>query len=319
MNRLAITLLALSLLAAAPVQAQDKWPSKPITIVVPFPPGGAADALPRIVAKYLSPRLGQPVILENKSGAGGNIGSAVVAKAAPDGYTLLLGTPGPMALNKFLFASMPFDSDTDFTPISFLARVANVLVVNPKTMPVADAGEFLSRARAAAPPLSAGNSSTGSMSHLSLVQLQQLAGLKFSDVAYRGSAPLVTDLLGGHLPFTIMEMTSVLPHMKTGALKVLAVTTAKPWFAIPDVPPLGHYVPGYEASVWFVIVGPKGMPPAVLQSLRTNIDQVLAMPEVVQQYRAIGADPVGGSPAEHISAESRKWGDLIRRAGLRPQ
>ena len=312
-------LLVLSLIAAAPAGAQEKWPSKPISIMVPFPPGGAADTQARIIGKYLSARVGQPVIVENKSGAGGNIGAAQVAASAPDGYTLLMGTPGPLSYNKFLYPDMLFDPEKDFTPVSFVSRVALALAVNPKVMPVNSLEEFMKRAREANPPIAAGNGSTASASHMSIILLRQISGVKFTDVAYRGSAPLMTDLLGGHVPFTISEVASLLPHVKSGAIKALAVTTAKPWFALPGVPSLSQAAPGYEAVVWFAIVGPKGIPDAVLQTLRSNIDQVLAMPEVVKQFRDIGADPVGGSPAEQISSETRKWGEVIRKEGIKPK
>lgn len=310
-------LLALALLAAAPAGAQEKFPSRPINILVPFPPGGAADIQVRIIGKHLSARVGQPVVIENKSGAGGNIGAAQVAKAAPDGYTLLMGTPGPLAYNKFLYPDMTFDPERDFTPVSFVSRVALALAVNPKVMPAGSLEEFMKRAREANPPMVAANGSTASASHMSIILLRQIAGVKFTDVAYRGSAPLINDMLGGHAPFTITEVASLMPHLKSGALKALAVTTAKPWFALPEVPPLARVAPGYEAAVWFAIVGPRGIPEPVLEVLRSNTDQVLAMPEVVKQFRDIGADPVGGSPAEHIAAETRKWGEVIRKEGIK--
>lgn len=309
--------LVLGLIASVPAGAQQKWPSRPISIMVPFPPGGAADTQARIIGRYLSVRVGQPVIVENKSGAGGNIGAAQVAASAPDGYTLLMGTPGPLAYNKFLYPDMTFDPEKDFTPVSFVSRVALALAVNPKAMPVDTLEEFMKRAREAKPPLVAANGSTASASHMSIILLRQMSGVNFSDVAYRGSAPLMTDLLGGHVPFTISEVASLLPHVKSGAIRALAVTTAKPWFALPDVPPLSQAAPGYEAVVWFAIVGPRGIPDAVLEALRSNIDQVLAMPEVVKQFRDIGADPVGGSPAALIGSETRKWGEVIRREGIK--
>lgn len=309
--------LVFGLLAPPMAAAQQNWPSKPITILVGAPPGGAADTQARLIGRYLSARLGQPILVENRPGAGGNIAAAHVAASAPDGYTLMMGTPGPVAYNKFLYPDMRFDPQKDLTPVSFVSRFALALVVNPKVLPVGTIEEFLKRAREARPALIAGNAAAGSASHMSAILLSRMAGVEFTDVAYPGSTPLVSDLLGGHVPFAFSELATVLPHIRSGALKALAVTTAKPWFALPDVPPLSRVVPGFESSVWFVIVGPRAIPDPVLQALRSNIDQVLATPEVLKQFRDIGAEVVGGSAVEHVRSEAEKWGDLIRKEGIR--
>ena len=314
MNRRSMLLASLSALAGTRAVAAAKWPDRPLRIVVPFPAGGGAGGQARVLAATLPRMIEQPGVVENRSGAGGNIGALSVAKAEPDGYTLLMGTPGPLSINQHLYKDMQFDPLRDFTPISFVSRIANVLVVNP-SLPVSDVRSFVTFARAAQPPLSVGLPGKGSAAHLAIIALTQMTGIRFNHVLYRGSAPAIADLTTGVVPFMISEMPSVTPHVQAGRLRALAVTTAQGWFAMPELPTLGSVVPGFESSGWFAIVGPRGMSPSVAGTISGFIDRALADPEVQSRFKALGALPIGGSPLVQMKTESQKWGEVITRAG----
>lgn len=314
MNRRSMLIAALSAFAGARVGATPNWPSRPIRIVVPFPAGGAADVQARILAAAVSKLVDPPVIVENRSGAGGNIGALSVAKAEPDGYTLLMGTPGPLSINQHLYKNMQFDPLRDFTPVSFVSRIANVLVVNP-SVPVEDVRSFIEYARAAEPPLSVGLPGKGSAAHLAVVALTQMTRIRFNHVIYRGSAPAIADLTAGVVPFMISEMPSVTPHVQAGRLRALAVTTSDRWFGMPELPTLGSVVPGFESSGWFAIVGPRGIDPSIVSKLAGIFDRALSDAEVQSRFKVLGALPVGGSPLAQMTNESRKWSEVIGRAG----
>jgi len=316
MNKREFVAACVAMLASPLARSQDgPWPTKPVRLVVPYPAGGAADIQARLIATRLPAYLKQPVVVENKSGAGGNIGAAQVAHSPADGYTLLLGTPGPMAINKYLYRNMQYDPESDFAPVSFVSKIANVLVVNGK-LPIRDVNEFLKFARDAKEPIAVGIPGKGSAAHLAVVSLEELAKLKFTEVFYRGSAPAIQDLIGGTIPFMISEMPSVMAHIASGALRPLAVTTAEKWPLAPTLPTLATYVPGFESTGWFVIVAPKGTPAAVVRSLRDAVDKVLAEPTIVSRFNSLGAQPVGGSPKEQIERESSRWKRVITNAKI---
>jgi tripartite-type tricarboxylate transporter receptor subunit TctC len=310
-------LLAL-LLAAGAAHAQD-WPAKPVRFVVPFPPGGTTDILARLVGQHLSESLGQTFVVDNRGGAGGNIGAAEVAKAAPDGYTIMMGTPGTQAINQYIYTKMPYDTEKDFAPVSFVARVPNVLVVNPG-VGVKSLEALIKYARANPNKLNSASPGAGTTGHLSLELLKTMAGVQIQHVPYKGSGPALNDLLGGQVQMTIDNLPSAMPHIQSGKLVALAVTTEKRVEALPDVPTVASVVPGYEASSWFVVMAPARTPEPVVRKLAGEIDKLLKKPAVLERMKTLGAQPVGGTPeqlAKHLSVETKKWREVARASGAK--
>lgn len=308
-------------LAAAPllVSAQADWPAKPVRIVVPFAAGGTTDITARIVADQLTRALGQSFIVDNKAGAGGNVGAAEVAKSAPDGYTFLMGTPGTQAINQFLYSKMPYDTQKDFLPVSLVVRVPNVLVVNPG-LGVKSVQELIDRAKAKPGSINYGSPGNGTTGHLSTELLKTLTRTDFTHVPYKGSGPMLQDLLGGQVQMAIDNLPSAIPHIKSGKLLALAVTSASPSPELPGVPALGSIVPGYLAESWFVLMAPAGTPEPIVNKLSAEVDKIVRRPEVVERFRQLGADPVGGTPkslGEFIARETTKWRDVVKASGAR--
>jgi tripartite-type tricarboxylate transporter receptor subunit TctC len=312
---------ALFIAAAAPAQpAAPAWPTKPIRLIVTFPPGGSADAAVRIVAPKLGERLGQPVIVENRPGAGGNIGLALVAKAEADGYTLAIGAAGGLAANASLYPKMPFDAQKDFAPVSLLAHIPFVLVANP-TLPIRSVAELLAEARAEPGKLSVGHGGNGTAMHLSVQLLKLMAGVDLTEVAYRGSGPVALDVMSGQVPLGMLDLPSVLAQIKAGKVRALAVTGQARLADLPDVPTLAEAgVEGYESTGWFGVVAPAATPPAVVARLQAELRAVLTDPAVTAQARAIGVELTPMSSAEFgrfIASETAKWADVIRRSGTK--
>ena len=306
------------LFATAVAQAQQ-WPAKSVRFVIPFPPGGTTDILGRLVGQHLTEALGQPFVIENRGGAGGNIGAAEVAKAAPDGYTILMGTPGTQAINQFIYSKMPYDTEKDFAPVSLVARVPNVLVVHP-SVPAKSLPELIASARANPNRLNSASPGAGSTGHLSLELFKKLAGVQIQHIPYKGSGPALNDLLGGQVQMTIDNLPSALPHIQAGKLTALGVTTEQKVAVLPEVPTMASAVPGYEASSWFVVMAPAGTPDAIVRRLSAEIDKLLRKPAVLDRMKTLGADPVGGTPeqlAAHIASETTKWRDVARLSGAR--
>jgi tripartite-type tricarboxylate transporter receptor subunit TctC len=306
------------LLAAGAVHGQP-WPAKQVRFVVPFAPGGTTDILARLLGQHLSESLGQPFVIDNRAGAGGNIGAAEVAKASPDGYTLMMGTPGTQAINQFIYTKMPYDTQKDFAPVSFVARVPNVLVVHPgvgvKLLP-----ELIAYARANPNKLNSASPGAGTTGHLSLELFKKLAGVQIQHVPYKGSGPALNDLIGGQVQMTIDNLPSALPHIQSGKLVALGVTTEQKVDVLPDVPTVASVVKGYEASSWFVVVAPAGTPEPVVNRLSGEIDKTLKKPVVLERMKTLGAEPVGGTPqalARHIAAETDKWREVARLSGAK--
>jgi len=297
----------------------DTWPTKQIRLVVPFAPGGTTDILARQVGQQLTEVLGQPVVIDNRAGAGGNIGAAEVAKAAPDGYTLLMGTPGTQAINQFIYTKMPYDTEKDFAPVSFVARVPNVLVVYPGTG-IKSVAELISYAKANPNKLSAASPGAGTTGHLSLELFKKATGTEIQHVPYKGSGPALNDLLGGQVQLTFDNLPSAMPHIQSGKLTALAVTTEQRVPSLPNVPTVASVVAGYEASSWFVIMAPAKTPDAVVRKLASEIDKILKKPDVIERMKALGADPVGGTPealGRHIASEVQKWREVARASGAK--
>lgn len=307
--------------AVAPfaVWAQADWPAKPVRIVVPFAVGGTTDLTARIVADQLTKSWGQPFVVENKPGAGGNVGAAEVARSAPDGYTLLMGTPGTQAINQFLYAKMPYDTQKDFVPVSLVVRVPNVLVVNP-ALGIRSVQELIERAKAKPGTINYGSPGSGTTGHLSTELLKTLTGADFTHIPYKGSGPMLQDLVGGQIQMAIDNMPSAMPLIKSGKLVALAVTSAAPSPELPGVPPLASVVPGYLAESWFVLMAPTGTPEAIVNRLSAEVDAIVRRPDVVDRFRQLGADPVGGTPkslGDFIARETPKWRDVVKVSGAR--
>jgi tripartite-type tricarboxylate transporter receptor subunit TctC len=305
-------------LAPMAAQAQAAFPTKTITIVVPFSAGGTTDILARVVGQYMSKDLGQTVVVDNRAGAGGNIGAQVVARAAPDGHTLLMGTVGTHAINQSLYKKLAFDPIKDFTPLSRVALVPNLLVANP-SQPFKNVKEMIAYAKANPGKVTFGSSGNGSSIHLSGELFKQMAGVDMQHVAYRGSAPALTDLLGGQIAVMFDNMPSAIGHVKSGKLHAVAVTTPKRSPALPNVPTVAEAgVPGYEATSWFGLLAPAKTPAPVVARLNASILKALADPEVMKKMAEQGAEPRGEKPeqfAQFIQSETAKWGKIVKQSG----
>jgi len=305
-------------LMPAVAQAQAAYPSKTITIIVPFAAGGTTDILARIVAQYMGTELGESVIVDNKAGAGGNIGGQVAAKAPADGHTLFMGTVGTHAINASLYNKMPFDPIKDLAPITRVAMVPNLLVANP-SQPFKTVKEMIAYAKANPGKLNFGSSGNGSSIHLSGELFKSMAKVEMQHVPYKGSAPAVSDLLGGQIAIMFDNMPSAYPHVKAGKLRALAVTTANRSPQLPNVPTIAEAgVPGYQATSWFGMYAPAGTPPEVLAKLNTTLVKVLANAEVKKKLAEQGAEPYSEKPeqfAAFIQKESVKWGKVVKDSG----
>lgn len=310
--------LALPLLALG----QDPYPSRTVRIVVPYPAGGVADLLPRVVGEKLSQKWGQPVVIENKAGASGNIGMAEGARAGPDGYTLVLAPTGNLTVNPSLFPNLPFDVHRDLTPVTLLAQSPNVLVVHP-TVPAKSFRELLAYARANPDKLNFASPGEGSGAHLAGELLKIDAGIKATHVPYKGMAPAVNDLLGGNVQMMFAGVSSALQHIKSGKLVALAVASPKRNPQLPDVPTVAESgLPGFDVTSWYGIVVRAGTPPAVVQKIQRDMAQALQAEDVKSKLAGLGLEPVGNTPEEFaalIRAETQKWGDIVRKAGIKAQ
>ena len=304
----------LSLSVDATAMAQG-YPNKPITIVIQYPVGGPSDILARIVTARLQGSLGQPMIVEPKVGAGGNIGTDVVAKAAPDGYTLLLSSSGPLAISPWLYRKLPYDPLKDLLPIVQIASVPLVLQVN-KTNPAKNPAEFLKTLKANPGKYSFGSSGNGTPQHLSASLLASLAGLEVLHVPYKGQAPMATDLMGGQIDFAIDSMVSAIPNLTSGRLRALAITGKTRSPLLPDVPTLDESgVPGYESLAWYGLMAPAGTPRPIIEKLNREMRKILDLPDVRRQIAALGSEPVQGTPEQFgafIKSEHDKWGPIIK-------
>ena len=316
---LTLTLSLLALITAAPANAQSDWPAKPVRIVVPFVAGGTTDLVARVVAEELTQVLKQTFVVDNKGGAGGNIGATEVARAAPDGYTLLLGTPGTLSINQFLYASMPYDSNKDFAPVSFVVRVPNVLVVNPG-VGVRNIAELIAKMRAKPGGYSYGSPGNGTTGHLSTELFKTRAKVFALHIPYRGSGPMLVDLMGGQIQMSIDNLPTAMPHIRSGKLLALGVTSDQRSTQLPDVPTIASVLPGYSAESWFVLMAPANTPPAIVNRMSAEVDKILKKPAVIERFKALGADPVGGTPeqlGQFIAAETRKWAEVVKASGAK--
>ena len=308
-------------LVNAQTQAQTPapaWPTKPVKIVVTFPPGGAPDTLARVLADKWGQALGQTFTVDNKPGAGGNIGSDFVAKSAADGTTLLIATVGTHAINPALYSAMPYNHIKDFTPVSFLASTPNLLVVN-NAVPAKNVKELI--ALAGKTPLTFGSSGSGTSIHLSGELFNTLAGVKMQHIPYKGRAQAVPDLLGGRITMIFDNMPSALPLVKSGDVRAIAVTSAKRSAAAPDIPTIAESgLPGFEASSWFALMAPAGLPKEMLARINAETVRVMSLPDVREKLTQLGLDVAPGSPealASHIQTETVKWAKVVKESGAK--
>jgi tripartite-type tricarboxylate transporter receptor subunit TctC len=312
--------LFVSFLLSASAFAQA-YPSKPIRYIVPFPPGGSSDLIARAIAPKMSERLGQPIVVENRPGAGGMLGVDVVAKAAPDGYVIGLAAAGALSSNVHLYPKMPFDPEKDLAPITNLAMIPFFLVAHPSQ--ASSIKQLIEQAKAKPGALSYGHGGQGSTMHLAGELLNMLAKVNVQSVPYKGSAPVSSDVLGNQIPFGVVDVPSAISNVKAGKLRALAVTSKTRIAAAPDVPTFEEAgVPGYEAVGWFGSVAPAGTPREIVQRLNLETRNALALPDVRERVIAAGTEPATTTPEEfaaYIREETKKWGEVVRAGGIKLQ
>ena len=310
-----------ALLCALPlVAAAQPYPSKPIRFVVPYPAGGPLDTVARLLGQKVSESVKQPVIVENKAGAGGNIGADAVAKSPGDGYTILMGAVATHAINPTLYAHIPYDPIRDFIPVTQVASTPNVLVVNP-SVPAANVKEFIAYARANPGKLNFGSGSTGSAGHLAGELFKTLAGVDMTHVPYKGAAPAMNDLIGGQIQLMFDNLASALGQVRAGRVRALAVTTARRTTLAPDLPTIAESgLPGFDINTWFGIFVPANTPREIVDRLHDEFTRALAAPDVREKMLSLGAEPVGSTPAEfaaYIRAEAEKYARVIKASGAK--
>ena len=305
---------------AAHAQPEANWPSKPIKWVVPFPPGGAMDVIARTLGDKAARELGQPFVIENRPGAGGNIGADYVAKQPGDGYTIMITSIG-MATNKALYNKLSYDPVKDFAPISLLAVVPNVLVVNAAKSPEKSVADVIAHAKKEPGKLTYASAGNGTSIHLAGEVFASMAGINILHVPYKGSGPAITDMLGGQVDLMFDSITSARPHIQSGKLRALGLTTAKRSSALPDVPTIAEAgVPGYEVSPWFATFAPAGTPAEVVNKLNKVLNGLMKDPDTLKKLESIGAEPIGSTPQElatHLNKELARWDKLIKERNIR--
>ena len=325
-RRTLVALAASTLALAAPLAwAQSAWPNKPVKIVVPFTPGGTTDILARAIAPDLSKAFGQQFVVENKGGAGGNLGAEQVAKSAGDGYTLLMGTVGTHGINRALYAKLPYDPFKDFVPITLVAGVPNVMVVNTDfaaTHKINTVPDFIKYAKAHPGQLNMASSGNGTSIHLAGELFKSMTGTFMTHIPYRGSGPALLDLAGGNMQVMFDNLPSAMQLIKGGKLKALAVTSSQRSAALPDVPTVEESgnLKGFEASSWFGLLAPAGTPPDIVNRIQQEVAKSLATPALKERLAALGAIPSGNTPAQFaalIEAEHKKWAEVVKASGAK--
>jgi len=318
MRSIFLACVAGALLMTAPAVAQDAWPARQVTIVVPFAAGGSADLLARILQQHLQVKLGVPVVVENKSGAGGSIGTGYVAKAPGDGYTLLLGTVSSNAINAFLYTKLNFDVARDFQAVSLLVRFPNLLFVNPK-IPAKNVPELIDYLKANAGKVNYGSSGNGTSSHLSAVMFEMATGTNMTHIPFRSTAEVVNSMIGGHIDLAIDSMTTTWPFAASGEVRGIAVTTPQRNAATPDLPTIGETLKGYEATAWQGLFAPAATPRPIVDKIAAEVKRIWSLPEVVAALKNVGAEPAPSTPDEftaYTKSERAKWGEVVKAAGV---
>lgn len=311
---------AIAVAMTQPAMADTGYPSKPIRMIVPFAPGGSTDVVARILGAELKNELGQTVIIENKPGAGGNIGGDLAAKAAPDGYTLLMAAAGPTVINPSLYSKMPYDPVKDLAPVTMLVREHNLMAINP-SVPARTLQEFIAYARSRPNEINFGSPGNGSPAQLAGQLMNQTAGLKMVHVAYKGSGPAVVDLVAGHISMMIDNMPALLPHVQSGKLRALAVPSESRASAMPDVPTFAEAgMKDFVITAWKGVMVPAGTPPAVVSKLQASIAKIMAKPDIKKRMIEMGAEPVANTPEQFgaiIRKESAWWAALVKSTGTK--
>ena len=299
----------------------QSYPTKPIRMIVAYPPGGGTDIVGRMMAQKMSEDFAQTVVIDNRGGAAGSIGSEIAAKSAPDGYTILMGNVAPNAINVSLYAKLGYDPVRDFEPVSLVASTPNILVVHP-TLAVKTVSDLIALAKAKPGTLNYPSAGLGSSSHLAGELLDSIAGVKMVHIPYKGGGPALTDLLGGQMQLMFATMPAAMPHVRSGKLRAVAVTSAKRSQAMPELPTIGETLKGYEASTWYGVLAPARTPRPIVTKLYGEIVKILGVAETRDKLLLQGFEPVGGTPAEfgaYIKSEIEKWGKVVKAAGIRAE
>jgi tripartite-type tricarboxylate transporter receptor subunit TctC len=302
--------------------AQAGYPAKPIRFIAPFPPGGATDTLCRMLAQKLSDAFGQPVTVDNRPGASGNIGHELAMKTAPDGYTLLLTNSSTLTTNPHLFKRLPFDPIADFAPVSLVATAGQVLVVHP-SVPVSNVGELVTLAKSRPGQLNFGSGGKGIQSHISGEMFKSMTGVNIVHIPYKGTVQAVADLVAGQVQLVFADMVPAMPHIKSGRLKPLAVTIGERSPALPEVPTMIEAgVPGYNATIWWAVALPRGAQAELIQRLNAELGRIIALPDMQERYASLGMTPAHSTPqqvTDLIRSDTQKFGPILKAAGVDPE
>lgn len=316
--RLSVILLALAALAPL-AAAQQAYPNKPVRIIVPYPPGGTADIVGRTIAEKLSGTWGQSVIVENRAGAGGTIGVDAAAKSAPDGYTMVLGVTGPLTIVPSINPQLPYDPLRDLLPITLVAAVPSVIAVHP-SVPARDLRELIALAKSQPGKLSFASAGTGTSVHIAGELLKAMAGVDILHVPYKGGAPALNDVMGGQVSMIIENMPQLLPHVRAGKIRALAVTTRERSAVLPDLPAVAEVLPGYEATTWFGLLAPAGTPQDIVRKVQADVAKIVALPGVKERLASLGAEVIASTPeafAAHLRSELLRFAKVIKDAGIK--
>ena len=314
------TLAAAAVLIGSLTQgAAQEWPVRPVTMVVPFTPGTTSDVVARALMDHLSKAIGQPIVIDNRGGAGGNIGAGMVAKAKPDGYTILLATTGPAATNKLMYKTMSFDPQRDFADIVLVGKAPVIIVARPNG-PANSLQGLIGYAKANPDKVTAGFHGNGTLGHITGKLLQERSGIKFGETQYRGSTPIITDLLGGHIDIAMDSMAAYVPQVQDGKLRALAIASSRRFAGLPDVPTASEAgLPGFEASVWYAMLAPTGTPEPVIAKLNAATNDFLKTAQAKELFEKLGIDVAGGTPNDlrtFVSSEIEKWAPIIKSANI---
>jgi tripartite-type tricarboxylate transporter receptor subunit TctC len=317
-SQLVVKIFCLTLLVLVSGSALAAYPDRPVRLIVPFPPGGPTDIVARPLAQNLSENLGQQVIVDNRGGAGGNIGAAAVVKSAADGYSLLMGTVGTHAINASLYKKLTFDPVKDFAPVSLVAQAAVVLVVHP-SVPAKTLNEFIALAKFKPAQITFGSAGSGSPGHLTGELFKDMAGVDLVHVPYQGSAPAISDLLGGQIHAMFDPIQATLSHVKAGKLRILGVSSSKRSWALPDVPTIAEAgVPGFETTAWWAVFAPAGTPKEIITKLNTEIVKIMRSADMKERLRQLDIEPIGSTPdqlAAFMKTETAKWSRAVKFSG----
>jgi tripartite-type tricarboxylate transporter receptor subunit TctC len=320
MHTCVTTLAAAAVLISSLTQgAAQEWPARPVTMVVPFTSGTTSDVVARALMDHLSKAIGQPIVIDNRGGAGGNIGAGMVAKAKPDGYTILLATTGPAATNKLMYKTMTFDPQRDFADIVLVGKAPVIIVARPNG-PANSLQGLIGYAKANPDKVTAGFPGNGTLGHITGKLLQERSGIKFGETQYRGSTPIITDLLGGHIDIAMDSMAAYVPQVQDGKLRALAIASSRRFAGLPDVPAASEAgLPGFEASVWYAMLAPTGTPAPVIAKLNAATNDFLKTAQAKELFEKLGIDVAGGTPNDlrtFVSSEIEKWAPIIKSANI---